>query len=410
MSDVLSTVAGGLVGGLGSVAGAFVQGEYDKSANKANLEHANKWNEQNQKNWEQEFAQSKENLAWQKDFSERQFASSNAATKYQQEFQREQYEYQKYLAENANQIKYKDLEKAGINPILAAGSNAINAAPISSGVSSTAGSSSLSSSGGGGKPSFQGANQRYGNIGQHFGNAAANFMAGAQLDLNARQVAVAEKQADSGEIMANAEAAYYNALARSIPTNTSARVTEVGATVKNAETNRMSVEQQAPKIAADTSKTLAEIPKVQAETEYTEAKTAETRVLTQQAVFNLETMMPQAYASALLDARIKEGQINIQKQTIIQYQLSNLILEQELLAKNLGNKLDPMLKEAQITKQELENATTQIILDQLQRGINPRDVDSSTLDGLVRETFPGKAAPWISRVVRWIDQVLKRIK
>lgn len=76
--------------------------------------------------------QDQRDSAYQRELNEQNMAFQQAQFDYQKEINERNFEWQKNLAENQYQIKAADMQKAGLNPVLAAGGAGISQAPVSS--------------------------------------------------------------------------------------------------------------------------------------------------------------------------------------------------------------------------------------------------------------------------------------
>jgi hypothetical protein len=334
---------------LGFITNLIGMGQNQKNFEKEQNLQKEQWN-QSMEFQKEQFAHQKEQNEWQKQFSQNQFDYQKGINDWQQKFNQEQFQYQKNIAENKHQIMVKDLEKAGLNPVLAAGSGAINASPVSGGVSSgSSGSPSLSSGSHGSPSSSRGS----GNVSAGFSNSSG-VMLGAQMDA---QIASLRSQASLNESLATravSESAYYDSLVhQKLPSDIAVAEREVGTKEAQVDINKEVAKQ-------------ATIPVAQAQVPHIEAQTKHEEVLTQQAQYSLEHTLPTQYENLLLENRLKEKAITGQQMDNIRQQLQNSLLEKESALKQL--QMNQMVHQNESII--LQNALTQYIVDSYEMGVN----------------------------------------
>lgn len=340
----MSDFWGGLIGGISGIGSSIIGGIFGQQANESNIEHSDKWNSVSQQNWEKQFG-----------LSQQQF-----------DFQKQQFAYQQNLAENANQIRVNDMKKAGLNPVLAAGSGTVNAAPVSSGGS------------GSGSPSFSGANQSN-PMPNGINSAVQGYMMGAQLDM---QKSVTDAEAN----LKNSQASYYQSLVGT---------SDVPGYLEREATDRSS------KIATEAFSAHIQHLRNQFLNKKDAADMEHTQVLTQKERYLLKNIIPAQYQSVLLDNLVSEGTLDQQSRKAAQDQLNLLHQQGELEAQKL--KLSILHKD--LDQSTLNNAITQYYADLVAQGIHPSDSTTAGVKNWVDKAFSFLPQSSRSALTTWMSGV-----
>jgi hypothetical protein len=126
--------------------------------------------------------------AQQQDWNQKSFEEQVRMNDWNQQAFQQNMDWQKTLATSSNQMRVKDLEAAGLNPVLAAGSGTISSPPISAGVNSAGG-------------------QRAANASSINESALSNtILRNASLELQRQQVANETRLADAQVELTQAQA------------------------------------------------------------------------------------------------------------------------------------------------------------------------------------------------------------